>query len=186
MGSLFADCVPTERGEAASRHFQNCLDWLNGIHIYCWLSMKMTALFVEDIMFTAVFVLWSLFFTQKQVVQICGINTGNQTSSCLAHKRVCCMSTCFCECVFKLYWQTPWNIQCEAEVLTATVQADPSVAELPICDFKAWLMDADLAPCSLSVPFSIYQPRDVSWFTPLSLFHFLLVERSTRVHLGSL
>lgn len=79
---------------------------------------------------------------------------------------VACLHVSVHVCVFKLCWQTPWNIQCEAEVLTATAQADPSVVELPICDFKAWLMDADLAPCSLSVPFSIYQPRDVSWFTP--------------------
>lgn len=31
---------------------------------------------------------------------------------------------------------------------------------------KAWLMDTDLVPCSLSLPFTIYQPRNVSWFTP--------------------
>lgn len=51
---------------------------------------------------------------------------------------------------------------CVTEALTEAALADPSVVELAICDFKAWLMDADLAPCSLSVPFSIYQPRDVS------------------------
>lgn len=72
---------------------------------------------------------------------------------------------------FSFFFQTstcrqPWNIQWEAEVLTATARNDPSIRELSICDFKAWLMDADLAPCSLSLPFRIYQPRDVSWFTP--------------------
>lgn len=105
-----------------------------------------------------------------------------------------CLSTCphaSAGCVFmNTASQTPWNIQCETKVLTATAQADPSVVELSICDFKPWLMDADLAPCSLSVPFSIYQPRDVSWFNPPpslptttlslppSLSHFLLAELS--------
>lgn len=53
--------------------------------------------------------------------------------------------------------------------IAGLVLAGPSVVELSICDFKAWLMDADLAPCSLLVPFSIYQRGDVSWFSPVPL-----------------
>lgn len=99
---------------------------------------------------------------------------------------VACLHASVHVCVFMYAARHRELIQCETEVLAATAQADPSVVELSVCDFEAWLMDADLAPCSLSVPFSIYQPRDVSWFTTLSLFHFLLVKQSTRVHLGPL
>lgn len=102
------------------------------------------------------------------------------------HVIVTCLQASVHVCVFRFCWQTLWNIQCETKVLPATAQTDPSIKELSICDFKAWLMDADLAPCSLSLPFRIYQPRDVSWFTPLSLFHFLRVEHSITVHHGLL
>lgn len=108
-------------------------------------------------MYTAVYVMW----TNMASVQATGpcMSPTMHTFFFLFFQ----MSTC----------RQPWNIQWEAEVLTATARNDPSIRELSICDFKAWLMDADLAPCSLSLPFRIYQPRDVSWFTlppsPLSL-----------------
>lgn len=44
-------------------------------------------------------------------------------------------------------------------------------------------MDADLAPCSLSVPFRIYRLRDVSWFASLSLHDFWRVAQRSRVDL---
>lgn len=44
----------------------------------------------------------------------------------------------------------------------------PLLCELFICDLEAWLMDVDLAPCSLSFPFRIYQPVDVSWLPSCS------------------
>lgn len=92
------------------------------------------------------------------------------------------MSTCFCACVFScvLAHAMKYSVWDRGVGRSSTGW---SVVELPICDFKAHLMDADLAPCSLSGPFRIYQLRDVSWFGSLSLLHFLLVEQSSRVDL---
>lgn len=100
-------------------------------------------------MYTVIFVCIQIWHLYKQLGLVCH-------PRCTLFFFFFQMSTC----------RQPWNIQCEAEVLTATARNDPSIRELSICDFKAWLMDADLAPCSLSLPFRIYQPRDVSWFTP--------------------
>lgn len=186
---LFTNCVRTETtGSRASRHFRNCVVWPNGMHIYCWFINEDNCIVCGGHrVYGCVCFVKSCFSHKskwfKYMASIRGIRPAHVWCT---NVFVACLRASVHVCVFELCWQTPWNFQCETEVLTATAQTDPSVVELSICDFKAWLMDADLAPCSLSVPFSIYQPRDVSWFTPLSLFHFLLVEHSTRVHLGPL
>lgn len=143
-------------------------------------------LFITDqwrrlhLMFIAVYVFESLFHTKASGSDLWQEyrKPGQRVSD--AHTCVFARLSAFLQVyVFMLQLQAPLNIPCEAKVLTATAQADPSVVELSTGDFKAWLTDVDLVPCSPSVPFSIYQLRDESWFTPLSLFHFLLVERST-------
>lgn len=147
MDSLFGDYILTQRGEVElDNTFLESLSLARCIFI-------MAASYVYS----------CCFFTHKQMVQIYGINTGNQASHmCDAHTFVACLHASVHVRVSVLCCETPLNIQCETEVLTATAPADPSFVELSVCDFKAWLMDADLALCSLSVPFSIYQPRDVS------------------------